>query len=74
MITGEIVGVEQTQDTQKNIIIWICFTQNGKEIPFYRGAELLEKDGKKVWPKTVSFESLIGKTPEMREKFNQILE
>lgn len=72
MITGEIVGVEQTQDAQKNIIIWICFSQGGIEIPFYRGAELLLKDGKKVWPLYARWENFLGKTPEMIQKWIQI--
>jgi hypothetical protein len=71
MITGEIVGVEQTQDAQKNIIIWVCFTQDGKEIPFYRGAELLLKDKRKVWPLYARWENFIGKTPEMISKWIQ---
>jgi hypothetical protein len=72
MIYGEIVGVEQTQDAQKNIIIWISFTQDGIEIPFYRGADLLVKDRKKVWPLYARFENFLGKTPEMIQKWIQI--
>ncbi len=61
MITGKIISTEE--DERKNIVIWICFTQDGKEIPFYRGAELLERDGHKVWPLYSRFENFLGKTP-----------
>jgi hypothetical protein len=68
MITGEIVGVEQTQDAQKNIIIWICFTQDGQEI------QLSSKTvgGRKAWPLYARFENFLGKTPEMIQKWIQI--
>jgi hypothetical protein len=72
MIYGEIVDVEQTQDAQKNIIIWVCFTQNSVEIPFYKGAELQERNGRKVWPLYSRWESFIGKSPEIIQKWIQI--
>jgi hypothetical protein len=65
MITGEIIGVEQTQDAQKNIIIWICFSQDGAEI------ELSNRvvDGHKVWPLYARFENFLGKSAEMIQEW-----
>jgi len=73
MISGEIIEVEQTRDTQKNIVIWVCFTtDDGSEIPFHQGAELLERDRKKVWPLYARFENFLGKTPEMIQEWVRI--
>lgn len=63
MITGTVVAVEKANDAYENLVIWVCFTdENGKEFPFYRGATLLEKDGKKVWPLMCRWENFVGKT------------
>jgi len=62
MITAELVSAEEIQDPRKNMVIWVAFKKDGVEIPFYRGTELLIRDGKKVWPLYSRFENFLGKT------------
>jgi len=61
MITGEVLGIEK--DERNNIVIWICFSQDGEDISFWRGSELLEYKNRKVWPLVASYQSFIGKAP-----------
>lgn len=61
-ITGEIVGMKETDDAQRNIIIWVCFKNNGIEIPFYLNETLLEVNGKKVWPLYSQFLNFAGRS------------
>lgn len=70
MITGKIIAIEE--DQLRNIIIWICFTQDSKEIPFYRNAELLERDGHKVWPLYAIYENFLGRTQAERVEWIKI--
>lgn len=57
MITGEIIGIEETQDLQKNIIIWVQIKNDGIEIDF---GHTIEK--KKVWPLYTKWDNFAGKT------------
>ena len=60
MIEAELISIEY--DQRKNIIVWICFKDDGVELPFYRGAELLIREGKKVWPLMATYQNFLGKT------------
>ncbi len=67
MITGEVVGVEKANDTHNNLIVWVCFKDEGIEIPFYNGEGLLKFNDIKVWPLYAKYENFMGLTTKERE-------
>lgn len=63
MVNAEIVEVEEMPD--KNLAIWVSFVdRNGVEMPFWRGAELLIRNGRKVWPLLCRLENFMTMTDE----------
>ena len=70
MITAELLGIEE--DERRNILIWVCFTKDGVEIPFYRGANLLEYGGKKAWILYATWQNFLNKTQTQRLQWIKI--
>lgn len=61
MVIAEIVETE-IEDPSKNIIVWVNFKHDGTDVPFYKGQELLIRQGKPVWPLYCRYQNFIGKT------------
>jgi len=73
VITAEIIDVQETTDKMKNIIIWVCFKdEGGNEIPFDQDGQPVIIKGKSCWPLYSRFENFIGKTDIQIEEWVKI--
>lgn len=60
MIDAEIVDIEERPD--KNISIFVSFSQDGKEVPFWKGGQVLVRNGRNVWELACRLENFLTMT------------
>jgi hypothetical protein len=72
MVTGKVVCIEQSNDLNKNLIIWVEFTQDKTPIPFVSGGSVLTRNGVPVWPLYARYENFIGKDAAAVQKWVQV--